>query len=114
MQKGRPEAPQSHRAESQEAAIAELRAELFDLRHVEKEFSSLNAQLEALECKYELLLDEKHRSEREQKYAPSYAGSGQKPTARPARPCSRSSRGWPPSRRTSPKSAPGSTRTTPL
>jgi len=69
MEIGRAEAMSTFTAKSdKDSIIAELRSELHDLRYVVKEFGQLNAQLETLEGKYDLLLEERDRNERDQKY----------------------------------------------
>lgn len=74
MEVSRAEAVSTSSAKSdRDSVIAGLRSELYELRHVVKEFGQLNAQLESLEGKYDMLLEERDRSERDQKYSRSDA-----------------------------------------
>ena len=52
--------------ESKDTLILRLKNDLYDLRQFEKEYINLTAQVENLEGKYELLIEERERDERDQ------------------------------------------------
>lgn len=61
--------------EQKDALISTLKTDLYELKQLEGEYLRLNDQITALEDKYSLLLEEKDRSEKEQRYRWSYAES---------------------------------------
>jgi hypothetical protein len=54
--------------EQKDALISTLKGDLYELKQLEGEYLRLNDQITALEDKYSLLLEEKDRSEKEQRY----------------------------------------------
>lgn len=55
--------------EQKDVLINELKREVYELRQLEADYLRLNDLIAALEDKYSLLIDEKERSEKEQRYS---------------------------------------------
>lgn len=61
-------------SEQKDVLIAHLKNEVYELRRIEGDYLHLNNLIRALEEKYSLLLDEKERCEKEQRYSNAHVG----------------------------------------
>lgn len=67
-------------SEQKDVLIAHLKNEVYELRRIEGDYLHLNNLIRALEEKYSLLLDEKERCEKEQRYSNAHVGWSQTST----------------------------------
>jgi chromosome segregation ATPase len=67
--------------EQKDVIIGQLKSEVAELRLLEGDYHRLNELIASLEGKYSLLLAEKERAEREQRYLWVYLGASSRPTS---------------------------------